>query len=388
MFWSIYKKEMLDSMRDRKQIFLSIVIPIVMMLAMTLFYENVMLSSNEDKVYTVAVSSEMDEKSVAWMNELPNMAAIVVADPEQAVRDGDAAAGLWADVRFLEKIEQGEPVEVKIVADSSSMNGSITVDRMERYLNEFEQLSMTNRLEQHGIDPVSIQPLTVTPIELAGKDSTSLSLASLLLPMLIVMSVMIGGQGAATELFAGEKERKTMEALLMTPVNRGTLVMAKWLAISTIGFISGVFAIFGFVAVVFTMTERLKTVLDFGDTAGSLLVSALLSILIFAALVAAIQIIFSLFAKTFKEAQSYFGPVMFLAMVPYFVLIGTGVNELTTIHFLIPVMNTYALLKELVYGIFSVPNLLMTLASSAAFVGVMYAIAAIMFSKDKWVLGK
>src|SRR5690606_25980399 len=161
--------------------------------------------------------------------------------------------------------------------------------------------------------------------EMQEGDGASLYLAALILPLLVVMTVMVGSQSSAVELFAGEKERKTMEALLMTPVNRSALIMAKWLVISTLGFISGIVAVGGFAIVVATMTERMKQVLDFGDQVGSLIASALLSILLFSLLVAAIQIIFSLFANNFKEAQSYFGPVMFIAMAPYFVLMGTGV---------------------------------------------------------------
>jgi ABC-type Na+ efflux pump permease subunit len=79
---------------------------------------------------------------------------------------------------------------------------------------------------------------------------------------------------------------------------------------------------------------------------------------------------------------------MFIALLPYFLLMGVGVNELQAYHFLIPVMNTFAFLKELMYGVLSPVNLALTLLSTAATVAVMYAVAAFMFRKDKWVLGK
>ena len=388
MFWSIYKKEMLDSLRDRKTIVLSIMIPIVMILAMTLVYEYILLSPDGQQTYRVAVSSELDEESYTFISKMHKIEAVRSEDPEQSVRDGEAVAGLWAESKFIEKIKSGVASEVKVIADRSSMKGSLAMEELERQLNAYQETVAAERLAASGIDPQTIKPLTFTSLEIIDKDGGSLQMTAMLLPLLIIMSVMIGGQSSAVELFAGEKERKTMEALLMTPVNRGILVLAKWLTISTLGFISGIFAVVGFVILVSTMTERLKEALDFGSNIWSLIASALLCILLFSLLVSAIQIIFSLIAKNFKEAQSYYGPVMFIAMVPYFLLIGVGVNELSTIHFLIPVMNTFAILKELVYGIYSFENLLMTLLSTSALVAVMYAIAAVMFKKDKWVLGK
>lgn len=387
MFWHVYKKEILDAIRDRKTILLSIVIPIVMMAAMVLVYENVLLAPKVE-IYKVAVTTELDEQSVLWIDSLDGIDVVRAADPEQAVRDGKAVAALWADQHFYQHVLEGGSAAIKVMADQGSMKGSDAVRTLEYELELFQRTVAENRLSEAGMDPAVMSSLEIVLVPLGEKDSSSLFMASLLLPLLVTMSVMIGSQSSAVELFAGEKERKTMEALLMTPASRGQLILAKFATIATIGFISGIFAIVGFVVIVSTLTERMKEVLNFGSQLGNLIAAALLCILIFSMLMSAIQIIFSLFANNFKEAQSYFGPVMFIAMAPYFFLLGVGVNELGAIHFLIPVMNMFALLKELVYGIFSLSNLLMTLGSSAALVAVMYVIAAIMFKKDKWVLGK
>lgn len=386
MIWHIYKKEMLDSLRDRKTILLGIFIPIVMILALALFYEMVLLNPDTDETHPVAVSA--DEETLQWLSALPGIEPFPSAAPEQDIQDGKAVAGVRAASGFLAQVEGGGTGEIELLADWSSMKASSAMNAVKDGLNGLREDVVARRLAEAGIDAGLVQPIVIREAEIQEGDSVSLYLASLLLPLLVIMAVMIGGQSSAVELFAGEKERKTMEALLMTPVNRSALILAKWLTITTLGFISGIFAVASFVVVVATMTERLKQVLDFGDQAVNLVASALLCILLFSMLVSAIQIIFSLFANNFKEAQSYFGPVMFIALVPYAVLIGTGVNELTAVHFLIPVMNTFALLKELVYGVFRVGDLVLTLLSTAATVAVMYTVASIMFRRDKWVLGK
>jgi len=304
------------------------------------------------------------------------------------VRDGTAVASVRTEPGFLAKVTRMEdPASVQLMYDQGSLKGSSAVDIIKVALAELREQKLKAKLLVLSINIGNFDMIAIEETALAG-GSESLNLASMILPIMVIMAVMVGGQSSAVELFAGEKERKTMEALLMTPVSRSALILAKWLAVATLGFISGIFAIVGFVAIVAGFTEQMKQVLDFGDQLANLVSAALVCILFFALLMAAIQIIFSLLANNFKEAQAYFGPVMFIAFLPYFLLFGVGVNELETIHFLIPVMNTFALLKELVYGLFNVGHLLFTLASTAVMVAVMYAVASVMFRKDKWVLGK
>lgn len=385
MIWHVYKKELLDSFRDRKTILLGIFIPIAMILAMVLVFENVLLDPETDDAYRVAI--ETDDDSFEWFRTLPNIEWIRTDEPEEAVRSGTAVASVRTVPGFLAKVhEMKEAASVQLMADQGSLKGSGAVGIIKDGLGALREQVLQNRLAILSINIGNFHMIEIEEIALADGNQ-SLHLASMILPLMVIMAVMIGGQSAAVELFAGEKERKTMEALLMTPVSRSAIILAKWLAIATLGFTSGIFAVAGFVVIVAAFTEQMKQVLDFGDQLANLVSAALVSILFFSLLMAAIQIIFSLLANNFKEAQAYFGPVMFIALAPYFILIGVGVNELKAIHFLIPVMNTFAFLKELVYGMFSFGDLVLTLLSTAFMVAVMYAVAAVMFRRDKWVLG-
>jgi sodium transport system permease protein len=385
MIWHVYKKELLDSFRDRKTILLGIFIPIAMIMAMVLVFENVLLDPETDDAYRVAI--ETDDDSFEWFRTLPNIEWIRTDEPEEAVRSGTAVASVRTAPGFLAKVhEMKEAAAVQLMADQGSLKGSGAVGIIKDGLGALREQVLQNRLAILSINIGNFHMIEIEEIALADGNQ-SLHLASMILPLMVIMAVMIGGQSAAVELFAGEKERKTMEALLMTPVSRSAIILAKWLAIATLGFTSGIFAVAGFVVIVAAFTEQMKQVLDFGDQLANLVSAALVSILFFSLLMAAIQIIFSLLANNFKEAQAYFGPVMFIALAPYFILIGVGVNELKAIHFLIPVMNTFAFLKELVYGMFSFGDLVLTLLSTAFMVAVMYAVAAVMFRRDKWVLG-
>src|SRR5690606_10064566 len=243
MIWHVYKKELLDSFRDRKTILLGIFIPIAMILAMVLVFENVLLDPETDDAYRVAI--ETDDDSFEWFRTLPNIEWIRTDEPEEAVRSGTAVASVRTAPGFLAKVhEMKEAAAVQLMADQGSLKGSGAVGIIKDGLGALREQVLQNRLAILSINIGNFHMIEIEEIALADGNQ-SLHLASMILPLMVIMAVMIGGQSAAVELFAGEKERKTMEALLMTPVSRSAIILAKWLAIATLGFTSGIFAVAG-----------------------------------------------------------------------------------------------------------------------------------------------
>src|SRR5690606_1859756 len=87
-------------------------------------------------------------------------------------------------------------------------------------------------------------------------------------------------------------------------------------------------------------------------------------IIVYAMFIASLQMLTSMFAKTVKEAQSYSTPVMMLPMFPIMFITSAGVTELGFHHFVIPFMNLFALMKELIYGIIELDHILLTIGSN------------------------
>ncbi len=94
--------------------------------------------------------------------------------------------------------------------------------------SSYEKMIVSNRLEQTGTDPNLLQPFVIEQKEISEDDIGS-NLLAMMVPLMLVLAIGIGAAPSAYDLFAGEKEKKTMEALLMTPVNRSTLLLSKWL---------------------------------------------------------------------------------------------------------------------------------------------------------------
>ncbi|MGD6902394.1 ABC transporter permease [Bacillus infantis] len=387
MLRNIYIKEMKDILRDRRTLLLSVLLPILLLTGLTLFYEK-MMSDDGSETYTLAISDAAGEEALELVSGIPNLKVSGYANPGKAVKDGKAHAAIEFSGQFFENPKGGEPGTAVIKGDSLSQNSAYVMSQLEGALNAYSDALVSERLTAAGVDPQVIQPIVVQVTEINNEDENAASVGILagFLPMVITIAIASGAYPAASDLFAGEKDRKTMEALLMTPVSRIKLLFAKWLAISTIGMIAGIVSVAAIVLETIFLTEKLKAALEFGDNTFTIIAVTIVITLLFALFMGALQMVVSIIAKTVKEAQNYISPIMMLAIVPTLFLSGVGINELTMKHFLIPFVNIHALINELLHGSVNMENILLTLASTAVSIVIVFIFSRSLFLKDKWVL--
>src|SRR5690606_18128477 len=113
MFRKVYIKEMKDAFRDRRTLFLTVFLPIIMMTVLTFLYE-VMISVDEDKTFLLAVEESITSEEEQLISFLPNVELVKSDNPEQVVKEGDAHAGLIFSENFIESISSGNSGEVTI----------------------------------------------------------------------------------------------------------------------------------------------------------------------------------------------------------------------------------------------------------------------------------
>lgn len=384
MLRKIYVKEMKDSFRDKRTLLLTVLLPIVMMTGLVLFYER-MLSDGEGEVFTLAVNESFGVEEEALFAGADNIKFVKAADPEAVVGDGDAQAALIMESGFMDKVENGGAAGVTLVGNSFSQNSSILMGHVTAVLGNYEKVVIADRLEAQGTPQELVQPFTIEQKELT-EETAGINMIAMLVPMILALAIGIGATPSSSDLFAGEKEKKTMEALLMTPVNRLTLLFAKWLTISTIGALTGVVTLIVVALEINFMTENMKNAISFGENAYLVVGFALLVSIVYAMFIATLLMITSIMAKTVKESQSYGTPILMVAVFPIMIISGIGINELSLQHFAIPIMNIFTILKELSFGIINYHHLAIMIGSNLLCIIVAFIIARIMFLKDKWVM--
>lgn len=384
MLLKIYLKEIKDCFRDRRTILLTVLLPIIMMTGLTLFYEK-MVSDGEGESYKLAVNESAAPEAKVILANAKNIEIVKAGNPKKELEQGDAQVALTIDADINKKITEGQKVNVEIVGDSFSQKSSNLMTIVQNALAAYEKSIISERLQTNGTDPQLVEPFNIVQNELSG-DNNSASLLAMLIPLIMSIAIGVGANPAAADLFAGEKEKKTMEALLMTPVNRSTLLFAKWLTITTVGAVTGIITLLVVALEITFLTENLKKSISFGDNAPLVVGIAILISIVYAMFTASLLMLTSVIGKTVKEAQSYSTPVMMLAMFPAMILSSVGINELSFKHFAIPMMNLFSLLKELVFGVIDYQHILITIASNLICMIVLFFIGRILFMKDKWVM--
>ncbi|PAD88427.1 sodium ABC transporter permease [Niallia circulans] len=384
MLFKLFLKELKDSFRDRRTLLLSVFLPIIMMTGLTLFYEK-LVSSDEGDTYQLAIPTNINEEMKANLAAYTNIELIDSDNPEKMVKDGDAQAAILIENGFSEKLSQGENTNIVLIGDSFSEKSSTLLSIVMNALNEYEKMVITERLNEAGVESSIVQPFSIEQQEISAEDPT-INLVAMLIPLILSLALGVGASPAAADLFAGEKEKKTMEALLMTPVKRSTLVISKWLTITTIGVLTGLITLLVVVLEIAFFTENLKNAVPVHDNFALIILFALVMTIIYSMLIASLLMITSIIGKTIKEAQSYSTPILLLTIFPMMLLSTTGINELTTNHFIIPFVNVFSTLKELIFGEIIYQHLLLTLGSNLVFIVISFLIGRMLFLKDKWVI--
>ncbi|MCD5325758.1 MULTISPECIES: ABC transporter permease [Pontibacillus] len=387
MIWNMYVKEMKDVFRDRRTLLMIVFLPLILLSGLVFFYESLM---NDDKseTYTVAIPSELSEEGKAFFSDMPTIELDVFDDPKGIVDEGEASVALLTEPDFFESLGEKEMAEVTLYGDSMSQDASYVMNMIESTFSIAEQEIVNERLAANNVDETILEAFQVKRVEPSYNDAngSSLALISMLLPMAFSIAIVSGASSAAMDLFAGEKERKTMESLLMTPVDRSKILISKWLTISTIGALTGILAVILIVIETIFFTEKMKAAFSINEGMALVIVTTLAMTVLFALFIAALLMVISIIAKSIKESQSYIAPVSMLSIVPMFFITSMGVKEFTVVDFILPFMNLYAILKQLLYGITDITNIALTLGSTAVYVLILFAIARVLFMKDRWVL--
>ncbi|MCG5102837.1 ABC transporter permease [Oceanobacillus alkalisoli] len=384
MLFKIYKKEMIDSFRDKRTLLLTVLLPILMMSALTFFYES-LISDGENETYTLAVEEGLSTGQETILGTMDNVELLRTENPEQAFIDGDVQAAIVFADNFDAEVQAGEAGNVELIGDTFSQKSSNLIFIVTSKLAEYEQIVVAERLQHANIDPSITQAVAMEQRETNAEDS-NIQVLALLIPLILSIAIGVGAGPSAADIFAGEKEKKTMEALLMTPVNRSTLLMAKYLTISSVGVIIGIITLAVVAIEVAFFTEHLKAAISFGDNMVAIIGMGALVTLVYSFFVGALLMITSIVGKTVKEAQSYSTPIMMVIIFPAMMIGGLGVNEFTMNHFILPFVNIFAILTELLFGVVNYGHIFMTIGSNLVCIIIIFIISRILFSKDKWVM--
>jgi len=351
----VYKKEMIDSLRDRRTIISMVVVPILLIPLLVMgigALAGVQMSKVEKAVARIAVTGKENAPSVvALLEENPGIEIVDESEFESAIREKEIEAAVSIPEDFESRIGEGSSAKLSIYYDATEMRSESGAKRVESSVAQFGDSVLADRLVERGLAKDFVEPVSIAKISVATKEKIGGMIAGMFLPYLILILALTGAMYPAIDLTAGEKERGTLETLLLSSATRFELVMGKFLAVLTASFVTAVLASMSMLATLkggFGALTRVGEEVSLAISPVSLLIIFLMMIPV-CCFFSAILISISLFAKSYKEATSYLSPLLTVLIIPAIVSILPG-TEMGPRISLIPIINTSLAFKDLLMG--------------------------------------
>ena len=383
---AVWRKELRDAARDRRSLMSALLYPVLMPLMLTMMFGALARQEGSDRPLEAPVAGrERAPNLVAWLEERGVVIVEPPADPEAAVRDGDMDFVLVIDEEYGEQFRSVRPAVVRIVHDSSRTASLSDIRRTRGLLLEYGSQVAALRLIARGVHPGVVQAVRVAELDLA---TPAQSAARLLagLPMFLIVAAFVGGLNVAIDTTAGERERRSLEPLLVNPVSRSALTAGKWLATCVFGLVASLLTlVLSLLMMRFVPLEQLGMQLSLG---GRQVVLMALAVAPVALLASALQMFVATFARSFKEAQTYVSLLLIVPMLPGLV---TAVYPLQTAAWmtLVPALSQQLLLVDIMGGEpVGVPALAASVAGTLLLTLVFLASIAHMLQQEKIVFGR
>ena len=392
--FTLFKRELTDILRDKKTLFMMLVVPIIiyplLIIGMTFLMSSVM-NSQAEKTYLVAFDEE-DELAAKIADIIENnpdklsykLEIVQKSDCKKALEAGDI------DI-YVSKASDGRIAVCYLSAkDRSNTALDALTDAFEIYREELQK----ERIDEAGLDADYL----LNPIHYEGEDlsSTEESVGNMIgsiIPFFIVTMILLGALYPSIDVTAGEKERGTLETLLTLPITNFEMIMSKFLAVSCIACASAILNVFSMGgAMAFLVSSSMSLAEDINleihyETFIPGILFTLVVMVFFALLVTAVCMCTCVFAKNFKEANNYVTPVMLIFMFGSYAAMIPDL-ELTAQTAAIPIVNVALLVEGLFqfqynYGLFAI-----VLFSNVAYsllailiLGKIYNSEAVLFSE-------
>ncbi|PRQ06925.1 ABC transporter permease [Enhygromyxa salina] len=382
----VLRKELLDGVRDRRALFSALLYPLLGPLLSGLLFG--FMADKQRDAADVPVPIVHQDRAPELVEWLAGHGVTVVDAPEQpreAVREGEVPFVLSVPEGFEASLAQGTPAQLELIVDGSRNDSRAAISHVQKLLGYYGKELAGQRLLARGIDPEIMHPVIVAEVEVASDQELAASVFAFV-PMFVLMATFIGGMQLAVDATAGERERGSLEPLLLNPVPRSAIVVGKWLA--AVVFALGC-VILTLIACVFVL--EYTPVRDLGLSL-DLRVPALFGVLLAAApmalMAAALQVLVASFARSFKEAQTYISLLVFVPMVPAVIGMMTGL-ERSVGALLIPGVGQQIVVEQLLGGgAATALDYLLPMLSALAVAGACVWLTAWMFRRESVVFGR
>ena len=359
---TIFRKELTDTLRDRRTLVFMLLVPIVAIPLLMMGMSKLMISQItkvQEETSKIVITgrewlpSELDSMFTA-ATDLTFVDSSTFADTGlvEALQLGRFEALVAVPDSFATHLQMERSAQIEIKCDRAELRSEQAEDRLVDMLDDYRVLLVEHRLAEREVDAAILEPFEVSRENVAPMQKMLGESLGMMLPYLIIIMCFMGAMYPAIDLTAGEKERGTLETLLVSPAARIEFVIGKYMVVVFTGLVAALLSlgslVFSMKYMVDQLVAQVGTMLSM-EFEPSTVVLVILIVLPLVGIFAGVLLSVSIFARSFKEAQSYVTALNMAVILPAFVSILLGV-ELDYTLAMIPVVNASLIMKEAISG--------------------------------------
>ena len=391
----LYKKEILDVLRDKKTVLMMLVVPLIVYPLLIVVTMQIMASVStglSESTYTLAFG--FDDKSGVYENIFEEyhdegyyFNVVHVDNLNEALKNQSIDA-------YIIKDDEAKKESFKVYYLSAVTNSNYAASMISEVLSDYSESITIDIIEEAGMSSDEVlNPVEAEFVDMSSSEESAGNMLGNLISFMLIVSLLMGTMYPAIDTTAGERERGTLETILTLPVRNQELIMSKFLTVATIGVVSAllnVISMGGIGAYMINMMQSMGAEESNVNIISFLpaIIICVLCIFAFAVFISAITMCVCAFAKTYKEANNYITPLMLVIMFASFVGFIPNV-ELNSNMALVPVVNICLLVKDILVFKFNTGIIAIVLISNVAYgiiavmlLGKIYNSEAILFGDN------
>lgn len=383
----VARKEAIDMLRDRRTIITALVVPLLsfpVLFGVVGYFGNP--TSNPSPVLLVNLDSGNASSSI--QRALLSALGITLTEAGSSNITADIQGGSYDVVALIPKgfsnvIDGGRQANVTLYFDPGNNRAQLGVSLISGVVNTVSSSIASSRLQQKGVTQADINPIRVSQAPVGRVESHGVVIASSLFPSFLLYFTFLGGFYFMVDDLAGEKERRSLEALFTLPPSRTDIFLGKYLVAFVLSMIT---AALGLIGTLFSISE-----LNFGGGPSSPILSyasfpAILGVMVMAALsLSAVGFCVSAFAKNIREAQQYLSPIFLVLFIPLYVTAFLPPSQLAQ-YASIPILGYAVFMRDVIVGAATLGEAAASVGANLVFLLVVIWLGLKLLNSEKVIL--
>ncbi|NQV46334.1 MAG: ABC transporter permease [Rhodospirillaceae bacterium] len=384
----VLNKEVIDNARDRRSLLMALIYPLMgpLLLALMIYaIDKVVVTGGADNSLTLHIQgAEHAPELINWLSAHGHTVIPAPADAEAAVRDGDIEVAIVIPATFEDMFVAETTAPISVLVNTSRLTGLITINRVGSILSSFNTEIWGQRIARKGVAFRSLQPLDVNHVNVSSGTHIA-DILLIMVPPLFIFNLFMGGTYLAIDTTSGERERGSLEPLLINPIERWELVGGKFLAalfytaiavLVQLLALKGAFSLGGGENLSFNRTLSWQAIFNIMVLTLPLMMAAV-----------SVQFIIATMTRSFKEAQTYLGLLPLVPAIPGMLLVYAPVKAEAWMMS-IPTFSQTLLLGEVLRGDpLPMLHVALSMATTLALAMVLLFIATRLYEREELIFG-